>query len=79
MAQFEVPGIDPVKYGVLWQRVQDCERRFDAMEKQIEKMQSNLEKLVALANKSSGGVRVGMCITSAVAAVIGYVISFIKF
>lgn len=77
MAQFEVSGIDPVKYGVLWQRVQDYERRFDAMERQMDKMQITLEKLVALANQGSGGLWVGMSIVSAAAAVIGYLMSFI--
>ena len=43
------PEIDPVKYGVLWQKVQDYERRFDTMEKQMEKMETQLETLVALA------------------------------
>jgi len=26
------PEIDPVKYGAMWQRVNDYERRFEAME-----------------------------------------------
>ncbi len=77
MAQFEVSGIDPVKYGVLLQRVQDYERRFDAMERQMDKMQINLEKLLALANQGSGGLYVGMAIVSAAAVIIGYLISFI--
>ncbi len=39
------PGeIDPVKYGVLWERVQN-------MDKKIDKMEAQLEQLVALANK----------------------------
>ena len=42
--------IDPVKYGVLWQKVQDYERRFDQMETKIDKLELSIEKLVALAN-----------------------------
>jgi hypothetical protein len=47
--------IDPVKYGVLWQKVQDYERRFDQMEAKMDKMESNIENLVALANQGRGG------------------------
>ena len=31
--------IDPVKYGVLWQKVEDYEKKFDSMEKKIDKME----------------------------------------
>jgi len=64
--------IDPVKYGVLWQKVQDYERRFDDMEKKIDKMELQLEKLVALANQGRGGLWIGMGIVSAVSSVFGY-------
>ena len=79
MAQFdESGGIDPVKYGVLWQKVQDYERRFDTIEKQMEKMEQNLEKLVALANQGRGGFWVGMSIVSAASAAAGYIMSYFK-
>ena len=29
---------DPVKYGVLWQRVQDMDKKMDKMERQIEQL-----------------------------------------
>ena len=64
--------IDPVKYGVLWQKVKDYERRFDDMDKKMDKMESQLEHLVALANRGKGGLWVGMAIVSAVSSVIGY-------
>jgi hypothetical protein len=76
MAQFDEHGIDPVKYGVLWQKVQDYERRFDIMEKQMEKMENNLEKLVALANQGRGGFWMGMAFVSFISTAIGYVMSF---
>jgi hypothetical protein len=65
MADFE---IDPVKYGVLWQRVQDMDKKIDKMEKQ-------LEELVALANKGRGGFWVVMGIASAISAAIGFFLS----
>jgi hypothetical protein len=68
--------IDPVKYGVLWQKVQDYERRFDDMEKKIDKMELQLEKLVALANQGRGGFWAGMVLVSAISSVVGYFLNF---
>lgn len=72
------PEIDPVRYGVLWQKVQDYERRFDQMDKKIDRMEVQLERLVALANQGRGGLWVGMSIVSAASAAAGYVMSFFK-
>ena len=72
------PEIDPVRYGVLWQKVQDYERRFDQMDKKMDKMEHQLERLVALANQGRGGLWVGMSIVSAASAAAGYVMSFFK-
>jgi hypothetical protein len=66
-------GIDPVKYGVLWQKVQDYERRFDQMDKKMDKMETQLEHLVALANQGRGGFWMGMAVVSAISSVVGYV------
>jgi hypothetical protein len=66
------PEIDPVRYGVLWQKVQDYERRFDDMSAKIDKMESSIETLVAMANQGKGGFWMGMVIVSAVGSVIGY-------
>ena len=66
------PGeIDPVKYGVLWERVQ-------GMDKKIDKMERQLEELVALANKGKGGLWFGMSIVSGVSAVVGYALNYFK-
>jgi hypothetical protein len=65
--------IDPVKYGVLWQKVQDYERRFDQMDKKMDKMENQLEHLVALANQGRGGFWMGMAVVSAISSVVGYV------
>jgi hypothetical protein len=67
------PEIDPVKYGVLWQKVQDYERRFDDMDKKMDKMEGQLEKLVALANQGRGGFWAGMAFVSAISSVFGYI------
>jgi hypothetical protein len=70
------PEIDPVKYGVLWQKVQDYERRFDQMENKMDKMEGQLEKLVALANQGRGGFWAGMALVSAASSAIGYFSSY---
>jgi hypothetical protein len=65
------PEIDPVKYGVLWQRVQEIDKKMDKMENQI-------DQLLALANKSKGGLWIGMSIVSALSAFVGFIVSHIK-
>ena len=67
------PEIDPVKYGVLWQKVQDYERRFDEMSSKIDKLESNIDKLIAMANQGKGGFWMGMTIASTVGGIFTYV------
>jgi hypothetical protein len=67
-----IPEIDPVRYGVLWQKVQDYERRFDQMEVKMDKLESHIETLVALANQGRGGFWAGMAFVSALSSAIGY-------
>jgi hypothetical protein len=63
--------IDLVKYGVLWQKVQD-------MDKKVDKMERNVEELLALANKGRGGFWAGMVFVSLVSSAIGFSLSWIK-
>jgi hypothetical protein len=72
------PEIDPVKYGAMWQRVNDYERRFEAMDKKLDKMESQIEELLALANKGRGGFWMGMTIASSVGAVVAWVAGHMK-
>ena len=65
--------IDLVKYGVLWQKVEDYERRFDDMDKKMSKMEGQLEQLVALVNQGRGGFWAGMALVSAISSAMGYV------
>lgn len=64
-------GIDLVKYGVLWQKVQDMDKKMDKMERQI-------EQLLELANKGKGGLWFGMSIISGVSVMVGYALNFFK-
>jgi hypothetical protein len=67
---------DPVKYGVLWQKVEGYENKFNDMSKKMDKMESQLEELCALANKSRGGFWMGMAIVSAVSGLISFIAGF---
>lgn len=65
------PEIDPVKYGVLWERVQN-------MDKKMDKMESQIAELLELANKSKGGFWVGMTIASGVGGLVSWFVSHWK-
>jgi len=68
---FEGAEIDPVKYGVLWERVQQMDKKIDRMEGQI-------EQLLELANKGKGGFWMGMTIASSVGAAVAWVAGHMK-
>lgn len=57
--------IDPVKYGVLWQKVQD-------LDKKVDKLEAGMDELLALANKGRGGFWAGMALVSALSSAVGY-------
>jgi hypothetical protein len=65
--------IDPVRYGVLWQKVEDYERKLGSMEKKIDLMESDLKKLVLMAERSRGSLWALM----GAAGVVGSIISFL--
>ena len=63
----EPTEIDPIKYGVLWERVQN-------MDKKIDRMESQISELLALANRSKGGLWMGMTVASMVGGIIAWVV-----
>ncbi len=65
------PEIDPVKYGVLWERVTQ-------MDKKIDKMEGQIAELLELANKGKGGFWAGMTIASSIGAVVAWVAGHMK-
>lgn len=65
--------IDPVKYGVLWQKVEDYERKFDSMEKKIDNMDDDVKKLVAMAERSKGSLWALMGVASVVGGMVTWV------
>ena len=63
--------IDPVKYGVLWERVTQ-------MDKKIDKMEGQIEELLELANKGKGGFWMGMTIASMLGGGVAWVMAWFK-
>jgi hypothetical protein len=62
--------IDLFKYGQLVAQV-------EAMEKKIDKLESGMEQLLALANRSQGGLWAGMAIVSALSSLIGFLAHYL--
>jgi hypothetical protein len=66
------PGeIDPVKYGVLWERVTQ-------MDKKIDKMEGQIEELLELANKGKGGFWMGMTIASMIGGGVAWILAWFR-
>jgi hypothetical protein len=63
--------IDPVKYGVLWERVTQ-------MDKKIDKMEGQIAELLELANKGKGGFWAGMTIASSIGAAVAWAVGHMK-
>jgi hypothetical protein len=57
--------IDPIKFGVTWQKV-------EAMEYEVAELRKDVKQLLELANKGRGGFWAGMAIVSAFSTFIGF-------
>jgi len=62
--------IDPVRYGQLWEKV-------DNLTTKVDKLEAGMEELLALANKGRGGFWAGMAIVSAFSTFIGFISHYI--
>ena len=58
--------IDPIKFGVTWQKV-------EAMEHEVAELRKDVKALLELANKGRGGFWAGMAIVSAFSTFIGFI------
>jgi hypothetical protein len=68
--------IDLVRYGVLWQKVENYEDKFDAMERKIDAMDADLKKLVLMAERSKGSLWALMGVASVVGGAISLATDF---
>ena len=57
--------IDPIKVGVMWQKM-------ETMEREVSELRDDVKTLLALANKSKGGLWAGMIIVSAISSLVGF-------
>jgi len=57
--------IDPVKVGVMWQKM-------ETMEREVSELRDDVKTLLALANKSKGGLWAGMIVVSAISSLVGF-------
>lgn len=62
---FDESNFDPVKYGVLWERVQVMDKKMDRMERQM-------EQLLDMASRSKGAIWLGIGLWSVVTGVAGF-------
>lgn len=62
---FDDTNFDPVKYGVLWERVQMMDKKMDKMERQM-------EQLIDMASRSKGALWLGIGLWSVLTAVVGF-------
>jgi hypothetical protein len=58
--------IDLVRYGVLWNRV-------EKMEEEVSELRKDMKKLLAMAERSKGGMFMGMAVISVLSSVVGYI------
>lgn len=65
-----VVDIDPIKFGVTWQKV-------EAMENEVAELRKDVKQLLELANKGRGGFWAGMAIVSAFSTFIGFMSHYI--
>jgi F0F1-type ATP synthase beta subunit len=69
--------IDLVRYGVLWQKVENYEQKFDAMEKKMDSMEADIKTLLLMAERSKGSLWALMGVAGVVGSVIGWFTDFL--
>ena len=62
--------IDPIKFGVTWQKV-------EAMEYEVAELRKDVKQLLELANKGRGGLWAGMMVVSAISAFVGFLSQYL--
>ena len=69
--------IDLVRYGILWNKIENYEDKFDAMERKIDDMDADLKKLVLMAERSKGSLWALMGVASVVGGAISILTDFL--
>jgi len=67
-------SIDLVRYGILWNKVESYEQKFEAMEKKMDKMESILERVLDNQAQQKGASWLAIGILSALSTIGGWAI-----
>jgi len=70
-------SIDLVRYGILWNKVESYEQKFEGMEKKIDAMETDLKKLVLMAERSKGSLWALMGIAGVFGSIVSFLADFI--
>tara|TARA_R110002126_G_scaffold105470_1_gene239755 strand:+ start:117 stop:323 length:207 start_codon:yes stop_codon:yes gene_type:complete len=62
--------IDPIKVGVMWQKM-------ETMEREVSELRDDVKTLLEMANKSKGGLWAGMMVVSAISSFVGFISHFL--
>lgn len=65
---------DPIKYGVLWQKVEGYEAKFQTIDKKMDKIEDQLEILIANQNKQQGAAWLATGILAALSTLGGWLL-----
>jgi uncharacterized protein with PhoU and TrkA domain len=68
--------IDLVRYGVLWQKVENYEQKFDAMEKKMDSMEADIKTLLLMAERSKGSLWALMGVAGVFGSIVGWLADF---
>lgn len=66
--------IDLVRYGVLWQKVENFEQKFESIDKKMDKLEQQLELLLAASNRQQGVAWLGIGMLSVLSTIGGWMI-----
>jgi len=67
-------SIDLVRYGILWNKVESYEQKFEAMEKKMDKMESILERVLDNQAQQKGASWLAIGILSVLSTIGGWAI-----
>jgi uncharacterized phage infection (PIP) family protein YhgE len=70
--------IDLVRYGVLWQKVENYEDKFDSMQKKMDKMEANIEKLLDNQAQQKGASWLAIGMLTALSTIGGWAIHWLS-
>jgi hypothetical protein len=68
--------LDPVKYGVLWNTVENNEKKLEEMNRKMDKMEVQLDQLVAQSNKQAGIAWLGIAMLTVLSTIGGWALKW---